>query len=251
MKATILILCLICFTSASAQTPWWWYHKHKSETKIAKMTPAERVDELIEENFHHRWDVLDEQRDLIEKYILLDGTKALSQIIKRMNEYDPSRPHGDKETKYWRFEACYFLLNTMDIASFRLRASEEGRNAINALEHSTERMKVVGFVKEDNRGNSVFTSVKDEIEKQRGINGKDSATKETLRIKYKISLTEAEMLELSNFLTQHYPEYPSWSSFETYKDQMQLNSAGNPLQIGILKKPERYYEAYLEFKKTK
>lgn len=105
MKFVVLILCLFSFVSVSAQTPWWWYKKHKSETKIVKMTPEKRVDEYIDEHFHHRWDVLDEQSELIEKYILLDGTKALPRIIERMDRYDPSRPNGNKITAYWKFEA--------------------------------------------------------------------------------------------------------------------------------------------------
>ena len=59
------------------------------------------------------------------------------------------------------------------------------------------------------------------------------------------------MLEFSNFLATHYPEYPIWSETNYFPDHTQINKAGFPLRVHTMKKPERFYEAYLEFKKTK
>lgn len=248
----------MCFiSSASAQTPWWWYKKHKSETKIAKMTPDKRVDEFIDEHFHHRWDVLDDQGELISKYILLDGTKALPRIIERINAYDPSRPNGNKETKYWKFEACWFLLNNMDVTAFRLRSSEEGRRAINALEKSVERMRAAGFAVDDiddrekHSDNGIFIMVGNDVRDLKGINSKDKSIQDAFRIIYKVKLSDSEVLNFSNYLTERYPDYPSWSKMKVVKDETQINSAGYPLQFHIVEKPERFYETYLEFKKTK
>lgn len=257
MKSIILLLCLLCFTSVSAQTPWWWYHKHKSEAKIAKMTPAERVDELIDEHFHHRWDVLDEQSDLIEKYILIDGTKALPRIIERMNEYDPSRPNGNKTNKYWKFEACWFLLSSMDNMAFRVRASEEGRRAIDALEKSVERMQAAGFAvdnidnAETHSDNGIFVMVGNDVKHLKEVNWNDESIQDTFRFVYKIKLSNAELLDFSNYLTVRYPKYPSWSKGMSVKDDTEISPAGLPVINTMLEKPERYYEAYLEFKKTK
>lgn len=257
MKSVILILCLLCFVSASAQTPWWWYKKHKSETKIAQMTPDKRVDEYIDENFHHRWDVLDEQSALIEKYILIDGKKALPRIIERMGEYDPSRPGGGKTAKYWKFEGCWFLINSMDMKAFRLRASEEGRRAINALEKSVERMKTAGYEVDDidnattHSHYGIFVMVGNNVKQLKGINFKDISIQDTFRYKYKIKLSDDELLDFSNYLTEYYPEYPSWSEGKGVKDDTDISPAGYPTVNTMLVKPERYYEAYLEFKKIK
>lgn len=251
MKSTILILCFMIFAPLTTQAQWWWWHGHKSETKIARMTPAERVDELIEEHFHHRYDVLDEQGDLIEKHILLDGTKALPRLVERINEYDPLRPNGNKETKYWRFEACWFMLSSMDNMAFRLRAAEKGRYAIDALERSVERMRVAGFDAQDNSYNGIFTMVGNTVKNAKGINGKDLSIQDTFRFLYKIKLSDAELLDFSNYLTEHYPEYPSWSKNQMVMDDTEISPAGLPVRNAMLINPERYREAYLEFKKTK
>jgi len=219
------------------------------------MTPVERVDEYIDEHFHHRWDVLDEQGDLIEKYILLDGTKALPRIIERMNRYDPSRQNGNKITAYWKFEACWFLLNRMDVTAFRLRSSEEGRRAIDALEKSVERMRAAGFAVDDiddgekHSDNGIYIMVGNEVKEMKGVNLKDKSIQEAFRILYKVKLSDSEILDFSNYLIERYPDYPSWSKMKMVKDETQINSAGNPLQFHIVETPKRYYEAYLEFKK--
>lgn len=251
MKTIILLLCLMCSTSASAQTPWWWYHKHKPENKIARMTPAQLVDELVEEHYHHLYDVLDEQDEIIKKYILLDGTKALPRIIEHLDKYDPSRPKGDTDPKYWRFEACLFLLEHMDVFYFRLRKTEEGRRTINALERSAERMRAAGFTDKDNRGNSVLTTVENEIKQEKGVNGKDEIIRDTFRFFYKIKFSEAELLDFSNYLTEHYLEYPSWSKNIHFRDYSQFNYAGNPLGGTTLRNPTRFHEALLEFENLK
>lgn len=90
-----------------------------------------------------------------------------------------------------------------------------------------------------------------QFENAKVISFTNRAVKDTLRIKYSIKLSDAEMLEFVNFLTAHYPNYLSWSELENFVDETQRNSAGNPLQFLILKKPRRYYDAYTEFKRTK
>jgi hypothetical protein len=47
--------------------------KHKSETEIINLTPAARVDEWVNEQVHHRFDLDDDQSDLIRKYLLREG----------------------------------------------------------------------------------------------------------------------------------------------------------------------------------
>jgi hypothetical protein len=102
--------------------------------EIAQMTPAQRVDEWVNEQVHHRFDVLDRHRDLLRKYITNDGLKALPRMIEIMDEYDPTRFPEGKGRRGERFDACWLMLNYIDNYAVRLRGSSEGRRAMQALE---------------------------------------------------------------------------------------------------------------------
>ena len=85
----------------------------------------------------------------------------------------------------------------------------------------------------------------------KGINSFDKAIQDTFRVKKKIKISESEMLEFSNFLTARNPTYISWSSKELFKDYSQINEAGNPAQVYVLKQPERFYAEFAEFRKKR
>ena len=219
-----------------------------------QMTPAQRVDEYANEQAYHKYDVLDDHFQLIEKYIWLDGLKALPRIIEIVDEYDPTRSSGKRGRKGERFDGAWMLLSDLDVHIVRVRASEEGRRAMDALERAIGRMRAAGFGQEDQHGwerHGRFESVVDRLKYAKGVNSTDRSIKDTLRLEYKIILSDAELIEFSDFLVARHPEYPGWSETQRIKDETQLNGAGFPLQLYILKKPERFYEAYLEFKKTK
>ena len=219
-----------------------------------QMTPAQRVDEYANEQAYHKYDVLDEHSQLIEKYIWLDGLKALPRIVEIVDEYDPTRSSGKRGRKGERFDGAWMLLSDLDVHVVRVRASEEGRRAMDALERAIGRMRAAGFGQQDQHGwerHGRIESVGRLLKRAKGVNSTDRSIKDTLRLKYKIILPDAELIEFSDFLVARYPEYPSWSKTQMIKDETQLNGAGSPVQLDILKKPERFYEAYLEFKKTK
>jgi hypothetical protein len=251
MKKSILLLCLISFASLATHAAWY---KHKSEADLVAMTPAQRVDEWVNEQVYHRYDVLDEQRSLIRGYVTLDGIKAMPRLIEIIDEYDPTRFREGKGRRGERFDACVEMLGYIDNFGVRLRSAEDGKKAINALESAIERMRKAGYGQPDQHEweqHGRFDVAVSQLKDAKGINFTDRAVKETLRIVYKVTLTDAEMLELYNFLIVRFPDYPSWSNLKEVKDETQYNSAGYPLQFFILKTPERHYEAYLEFKKTK
>jgi hypothetical protein len=89
------------------------------------------------------------------------------------------------------------------------------------------------------------------LEEAKGINLTDRAIRDTFRLEYKIRLSDEELLAFSNFMAASYPDYPGWSETNHFRDYTQINDAGNPLWVYTMKKPERFHEAYLEFKKTK
>src|SRR5215204_1565432 len=130
MKKMILILSLICFASSLAQAQ---KYKHKTEAEIAAMTPAQRVDEYVNEEVYHLkyWET-DKQTELIRKYVLLDGMKAVPRLTEIIDAYDPTTfPEGKLDDRY---SASYYLLHFEDYSSVRLRSAEEGRRAITAIE---------------------------------------------------------------------------------------------------------------------
>ena len=51
-----------------------------------------------------------------------------------------------------------------------------------------------------------------------GVGAADRAIWETFRLQYNLVLTDPELLEFSNFLVAHYPDYPSWSEKDFIKD---------------------------------
>lgn len=248
MKSIILLLCLISFAPFAAHA-----YKHKSEAEIAQMTPAQRVDEWVNEYVYHRF-ALHEQQDMLRKVVILDGLKAMPRIIEIVNEYDPTRYREGKGRRGERFDACWQMLGYIDHDVVRLRGSEEGKQALDALERAFGRMKAAGYGQPDQdkwAQDGRFFLVEMQIKDLRGINITDEGIQTTFRLEYKITLSNADLLEFSNFLTANYPQYPSWSERDFIKDYTQINEAGNPLQMYAVKKPERYYEAFLDFKKTK
>jgi hypothetical protein len=229
-------------------------YKHKSEAEIVRMTPAQRVDEWVNEQVHHRFDLDDDHADIIKKYILRDGLKALPRMIEIMDEYDPTRFPEGKGRRGERFDACWLMLGYLDRQAVRLRGSEEGRRAMDALERAINRMRAAGYGQKDQHEweqHGRFDLALLYLEEAKGIGSADEAIRGTFRLKYKIVLSDAESLEFSNFMVANHPDYPSWSEKNFIKDYTQINEAGNPARIHTMKKPERFHQAYLEFKKTK
>lgn len=251
MRPIILLLWLASFapTVLSAQR-----YRHKSEAAIARMTPAQRVDEWVNEEVYHRYDVLDDQSELITKYLLRDGLAALPRMIEIMEEYDPTRFPEGKDRRGERFDAVWMMLGTIDDHAVRLRGSAEGRRAIAALERAINRMRAAGYGKEDQHEweqHGRFDLALMNLEEAKGIGFADDAIRETFRLEYKIRLSDEELLAFSNFLVSIDPTYPSWSGTNYFRDYTQINEAGYPLWVRTMKKPERFYQAYLEFKKAK
>ena len=89
------------------------------------------------------------------------------------------------------------------------------------------------------------------LEEITGLNATDEAIQDTLRIKYKIRLGKTALTEFAGFLISSDPTYPSWSERDLIRDYSRINEAGNPAQVFVMKKPDRFYQAYLEFTKRR
>src|SRR5260370_14985357 len=250
MKRIILLLCLMSFSSPLIHASGY---KHKSESEIARMKPAQRVDEWCNEQVHWEYDSTDPHAKLIEKHILLDGFSVLPRIIEIIDEYDQTRSAGRRGHRGERFDAMLTLLDDLDNHLARLRGSHEGRGTVKALERAINRMRVAGYSQMDKVKWSRYERLDFTVKNLQWIKGRgqvDENVKDTLWVRYKILLSNEEIIAFSNFLVAHDATYPSWSETDFMKDYTRLTEAGYPLQVHIMKKPERFYEAYLEFKKT-
>lgn len=208
-------------------------YKHKSEAEIARMTPAQRIDEQISER-EHMWEHPDKHSDLIRKYRRIDGLKGLPYLIELMDGYN------SKRTRDTRFSEAMMMAADLDDHVLRLRASPEGRDAIEAIRRLTTRLHAAG--EKDSIADMVLRSTN-------GVNFADEAVRDTLWVKYRIEVPDGELLEFSNYLVRHDPTYPAWSETDFIKDHSRINEHGNPALVYIMTKPKRYHEAYLAFKK--
>ena len=250
-KTILLLWCLLVFTPLvnPAQK-----YKHKTEAEIAALTPAQRVDEWINESVHHDkyWET-DHHHELIRKYELLDGMKAVPRFTELIESYDPTKFREGKGDFDDRFDATYYLLHFIDSSSVRLRSAEEGRKAIEALERAAERLRKSKYDTDPNTKylrKEMIRSAESYIKEWKGIGWTDDNIQNTFRFVYKIKISDEELAKLSDFLTARYPDYPSWSAGRSTIDNTEIGPAGYPVVNVMLVKPERYYEVYLEFKKS-
>lgn len=209
-------------------------YQHKSEAEIARMTPSERIDELIKEG-SHVLDISDDHSLVIRKYLRADGLRGLPYLIRLIDGYDP------KHVRDTRFFDAMMIADDIDGFVLRLRASPEGRRVIEAIELLSARIRAAG--KTDSMVEMVLRFTK-------GVNMADESIRDTLWVKYRIKISDSELLELSNYLVEHDPTYPSWSGRVFIKDDSRINEAGNPAQVFIMEEPKRYFEVYLSFKKS-
>lgn len=123
----------------------------------------------------------------------------------------------------------------------RLRSSSDGRQILAAIERLSARKRAVGEYDDAERW-AIAAIV--------GVNSTDRAIADTLWVKYRINVSDSELLKLSNYLTERDPTYPSWSETAFINDYSRTNEAGYPSQVYILKKPTRYYQMYRAFKRN-
>jgi len=215
----------------------------KPETEINSMTPRRLFDELLKIN-NNSFDTLIQlydYEDAIEKRIRQAGVDTLSIFTEYANAYEPQNASGCDDD---RFAYVLTLAADIDRFEFRLRGTTQGRLTIDAIERAIERKEKTGIkIRREDR--TLF------LNQIKSTNGVDRAIQDTFWVNRKIEISDGELLEFGNFLIERDLTYPTWSQTDYIKDYSRINKAGNPLQVYIFKKPERFYEVYSEFKKTK
>ncbi|HKO62723.1 MAG TPA: hypothetical protein VJV03_16275 [Pyrinomonadaceae bacterium] len=225
-------------------------YKHKTESQLAGMTSAQRVEEYANEQAHHKYDFLDEQSRLILKYIRQDGRKALPPMVLIIDQYDPTTVTTSNKNGE-RFDAMWMLLGDLDSYVIRVRATDEGRTAIDRLQNAINRMNNSTSAVNDHWATEGRLKLATKtLEDANGIGFADRTVRDTFWIQYKVQLSDEELLKFSNFLVARDPNYPSWSQTDFIKDFSRINDSGNPLQVYVMKNPSPFYNEYLEFKKS-
>lgn len=208
-------------------------YKHKTEAEIARMTPEQRIDEMIMED-GERTTNHEDYRLLLLRHRRKDGLKGWKHLIELIDSYVP-------KTRDSRYSSAMRIAEDIDERVVRLRGTTEGKRIIEAIERVSRRMLAAG--KED-QTESMLSYVK-------GVSFTDHAIQETMWVKYRINMSDSELLEFSNYLVKRDPAYPSWSQQTFIKDYSRKNEWGNPRQVHILTKPAPYYKLYRAFKNQK
>ena len=229
-------------------------NRHKSEAEISQMTADQRVQEYCDEYYHHAfWD--SDYTDILNKYILQDGIKALPAITQIIDEFDPTNPKANSRERDARSFAAEGLLSQVDGHVVRLRAIPEGRKAIDAITHLVQRMLAAHFntadvTQAEHSDRYRYQATREEAAELRGLNMFDHTMQDTFRVRYKIILSDKQMLNFVNYLMAQDPRYPTWSTVDDFKDLKHRNAAGNPRQYVILTKAAPFINALWKFKRA-
>jgi len=213
------------------------------------MTPERLVDEYCTEYIRHRYDVLDRYRNVLEDYISRDAVNAMLPSARIIDQYDPTTQEGGSKTRGDRADAVWILLLDLDSNFIRLRASEEGRVAIESIRRLVQRMEAAHFDARDEYDywRHRYNILRDYLQEAEGINYCDEAIRHTLTLKYRKAMSDEALLQFVTYLIAKDSRYPGWSKREQYEDLTQRNEAGNTIGYLIMKNPEPFYNAYLEY----
>jgi hypothetical protein len=252
--AVRVVICLLILLSVAPGVLYAQFSlAHKSEGQIAGMAPEQRVEEYVKEYARHYYDEHYEYQKVLTKYIYQDGLRALPAIAKVMGEYDPTAMKKWDKKKAKRHQAAHALLSGIDNRVFRVRAFEEGREAIEAVERAKRRLE--GAIA--TRGNYLGESINDlktvydlAVEFGQDLVGRnilDGQIRDTLWYKYDIDLSEGELLSFVNYLIAKDPYYPSHIKPKSLSPPGFKKGSKRIIQI-IVEDPEAVYKLYREYK---
>ena len=211
-------------------------YKHKAEVEIARMSPNERVDEYIKEH-GHLTDFGDDHHILIQKYLQQDGPKNFPYIITLIDSYNPRRKRDSSSS------VSVQIAVGIDEGVVRLRSSADGRLVIEAMTRYAARVRA-------EYGSE--SGIDLDLKLVNGTNMKDQAISDGIWLKYRIDISEQELLAFVNYLIKVAPDYPSWSQTEWSMDLKRNKGSSNThTQGAVVKNPAIYYQHYLKFKRER
>lgn len=182
-------------------------YTHKPEKEIAKMTPAQKIEEIVKEKYYHR--SYHETESLLRDYILKDGVRAFSALADIADRFDPNTA---SEYEVNRVFDAFHLAKDIDNAAVRARGTKEGRRLISSIQDALNRLENAEYPSEKAKAYRKYIPV--ELDQLRTLKGKkgvptDGNILRTLDVKYNIRVSREEMKRFSDFLTSRDPTYPS------------------------------------------
>ena len=200
------------------------------------MTAAQRIDEMVKEQYYHYPDgVGHDQHSMLLDYIRKDGVKALPALTDIANNHDPDDPSG------YEFQSIFVAFITardIDNVVIRIRGTKEGHSTIKAFEGVLKRMKKAGYADKNHKSQRRYVMFLENLSEFQGKvpNLEDGTIRTTLGVKHNIQVSREEMIRFSDYLTSLDPTYPS---------RCRHTSLPNP---SVCKESKEYYDAYLRFK---
>ena len=220
-------------------------YQPKSEAELAAMTSRQLIEEMVKNSpysfkSYREWS--DYEHSIDRKISNAGGVQLLPLLTEYINAFEPPSASACDRA---RFSYARRKLGDIDGAQFRLRGTTEGQSAIDAFEQAIERMEKIEVNKNTNDERKLY------LDQIKGINRVDDAIHDTFLVKKKIKLSDKELLEFSNFLVERDPTYPTWSVMDSERDNSRIDEEGIAPEVLILEEPQRFYEAYQEFKETR
>lgn len=226
-------------------------YKPRSNADLAAVSPRELIDELVKINpdSFDSYRAIADYEDQIKKLVRKSGVKALSVISEYIDSYDHKNRSKCSQA---RFATVTDLAWNIDIFDFRLRATREGQLVINSLEKALQTVVDAepGLTFANGRQSRHQPVAFIFLGEFKGINEVDRSIADTFWVRYKIKLSEDELIKFTSYLVSRDRKYPSWSKSKLIKDYSRINEAGNPAQVYIFDNPKPYHRAYREFKRT-
>lgn len=223
-------------------------YQHKSYAELASMTPQERFEQAVDEQFFHTPDLGDYESLTLEKLIRGDGAKIFPILTENIDTFSPKNASSCDQT---RFFVAHTIADTLDRSVVRLRGTKDGRATIAALEGAVKRMREAGYENGENREKSELNYTLLHLKSLMGVNLTDQSVSDTFWIKRRIRMSDEEVAKFSDFLTNRDPTYPTWSKIDFVTDNSRHNEAGNALQVYIFQDVNLFWESYREFKRGK
>lgn len=208
-------------------------YRHKSDDELSVMTPQQLIEEGVREQLYHMPSFDEYAGAMINKYLRKHHSVAVLPVVtKHIADYDPAS--GDR-CQSLRLFVSVAEASGRDRGSIRLRGLAEGKLLIAALEQAVDRMRKAGDGNEANSLTSRVDLYTLQLKALKGTNERDEIIRSTLRHRHDVDLSDAELLEFSNFLISIDPEYPTWSGI------------ADPLKM-LLEDSQKYYRAYQKYK---
>jgi len=214
--------------------------EHLTREQLERLSADELVREYGKDGIQHLGCL--EYGKLIVEIIMKRPKEVFLAVAKVFDDYDPTTFKGRMHHKDVWASWALALISYIDNNVFRIRAIEEGRIALEALQKELKRKKAAGHDtdKVDYGWKMLYKSEMSVYNEMLGANARDDDIARQLKEEYQIQLSDEELRKFSDFLITKDPAYYSWGDL--------VLGSGKPIPRFNNMIP--YYDAYLEFKKS-